>query len=61
MYRVVEAMMSHRPDRAPLGIEAALADIDTGKGRVCGPSAAEALRRIVPGEEVQFRMMRNPC
>jgi len=39
---VVEAMMSHRPYRAALGIEAALAEIEQGKGRLYDPEAVEA-------------------
>jgi PAS domain S-box-containing protein len=39
---VVEAMMSHRPYRAALGIEAALAEIEQGKGRLYDPAAVEA-------------------
>jgi PAS domain S-box-containing protein len=39
---VVEAMMSHRPYRASLGIEAALAEIEEGKGRIYDPAAVEA-------------------
>jgi PAS domain S-box-containing protein len=39
---VVESMTSHRPYRASLGIEAALAEIETGKGRLYDPAAVEA-------------------
>ena len=39
---VVESMMSHRPYRASLGIEAALAEIEEGKGRLYDPAAVEA-------------------
>jgi HD-GYP domain-containing protein (c-di-GMP phosphodiesterase class II) len=39
---VVEAMMSHRPYRAALGIEAALAEIEQGKGRLYDPAAVAA-------------------
>jgi hypothetical protein len=39
---VVEAMMSHRPYRASLGIEAALAEIEEGKGRLYDAEAVEA-------------------
>jgi len=39
---VVESMMSHRPYRASLGIEAALAEIEEGKGRIYDPAAVEA-------------------
>jgi PAS domain S-box-containing protein/putative nucleotidyltransferase with HDIG domain len=39
---VVESMMSQRPYRAALGIEAALAEIEQGKGRLYDPAAVEA-------------------
>jgi HD-GYP domain-containing protein (c-di-GMP phosphodiesterase class II) len=39
---VVEAMMSHRPYRTALGIDAALAEIEQGKGRLYDPAAVEA-------------------
>jgi PAS domain S-box-containing protein len=39
---VVEAMMSHRPYRPALGIEAALAEIENGSGRVFDPAAVAA-------------------
>ena len=39
---VVEAMMSHRPYRAGRGIEAALTEIERGKGRLYDPAVADA-------------------
>ncbi|MGC2415446.1 MAG: HD domain-containing phosphohydrolase [Stellaceae bacterium] len=39
---VVESMMSHRPYRASLGIEAALAEIEADKGRLFDAAAVEA-------------------
>jgi putative nucleotidyltransferase with HDIG domain len=39
---VVEAMMSHRPYRQALGVEAALAQVDQNKGRLYDPAAVEA-------------------
>jgi HD-GYP domain-containing protein (c-di-GMP phosphodiesterase class II) len=39
---VVESMMSHRPYRAALGIDAALAEIENGKGRLFDPAAVDA-------------------
>ena len=39
---VVEAMMSHRPYRPALGIDAALAEIETNKGRLFDPEAVDA-------------------
>ncbi len=39
---VIEAMLSHRPYRAGLGLDAALAEIEAGKGRLYDPAAVEA-------------------
>ncbi len=39
---VVEAMMSHRPYRAALGIDAALSEIEQGRGRLFDPEAVDA-------------------
>jgi PAS domain S-box-containing protein/putative nucleotidyltransferase with HDIG domain len=39
---VVESMMSHRPYRAALGVEAALTEIENNKGRLFDPAAVEA-------------------
>ncbi len=39
---VVEAMMSHRPYRQALGVEAALAEVEGNKGRLYDPAAVEA-------------------
>jgi len=39
---VVEAMMSHRPYRPALGIAAALAEIEKGKGTLFDPAAVDA-------------------
>jgi HD-GYP domain-containing protein (c-di-GMP phosphodiesterase class II) len=38
---VVESMMSHRPYRAALGIDAALAEIENGKGGLYDPEAVD--------------------
>jgi PAS domain S-box-containing protein len=43
---VVEAMSSHRPYRATLGIEAALAEIERGRGTAYDPSVADACLRL---------------
>jgi putative nucleotidyltransferase with HDIG domain len=43
---VAEAMMSHRPYRAALGQEAALAEIEQGAGRLYDLEVAEACLRI---------------
>ena len=39
---VVEAMMSHRPYRPALGIDAALAEVEKGKGTLFDPEAVDA-------------------
>ncbi len=39
---VTEAMTAHRPYRPALGLDAALAEIETGKGRLYDPAAADA-------------------
>ncbi|MBI4292936.1 MAG: PAS domain-containing protein [Betaproteobacteria bacterium] len=43
---VVEAMASHRPYRPGLGIEAALAEIGKGSGRLYDPSVADACTKL---------------
>lgn len=39
---VVEAMMSHRPLRPAFGLDAALAEIEIGRGRLCDPAAVDS-------------------
>jgi len=39
---VVEAMTSHRPYRPALGLDAALAEVENGKGRLYDPAAVDA-------------------
>ena len=51
---VVEAMMSHRPYRASLGIEAALAEIENGKGRLYDPAAVEACTALFRESRFSF-------
>jgi len=43
---VVEAMASHRPYRPALGIEAALAEIAEGAGRLYDADVAAACARV---------------
>ena len=43
---VVEAMASHRPHRAALGIEAALAEIERGRGSAYDPVVADACLKL---------------
>ncbi len=50
----VEAMMSHRPYRAALGIAAALAEIDKGKGRLFDPAAVAACTALFRDDRFHF-------
>ena len=50
---VVEAMMSERPHRAALGVEAAVAEIASGKGTLYDPNAVDACVRLF--KEGRFR------
>jgi PAS domain S-box-containing protein len=43
---VIEAMASHRPYRASLGIEPALAEIEKGAGRIYDPDVSRAALRL---------------
>ena len=43
---VIEAMSSHRPYRAALGLDAALAEIERGRGTVYDPAVADACLRL---------------
>ncbi len=43
---VVEAMASHRPYRAALGIDAALEEIRNGSGTLYEPNVVDACERI---------------
>ncbi len=43
---VVESMMSHRPYRAALGLEAALAEIRQGSGKLYEPTVVEACLKV---------------
>lgn len=42
MADVTEAIMAHRPYRPALGLDAALAEIESGKGRLYDPAAVDA-------------------
>ncbi|MGC2414317.1 MAG: PAS domain S-box protein [Stellaceae bacterium] len=50
----VEAMMSHRPYRAALGIDAALTEIDKGKGRLFDPAAVAACTALFRDDRFHF-------
>lgn len=43
---VVEAMMSHRPYRPSLGLDAALSEITSGRGTRYDPRAVDACVRL---------------
>jgi HD-GYP domain-containing protein (c-di-GMP phosphodiesterase class II) len=52
---VVEAMMSARPHRAALGVEAAMAEIASGKGIRYDPNAVDACIRLFKEAKFQFQ------
>ncbi len=47
---VVEAMMSHRPYRPGLGVDAALAEVESGSGSVFDSQVCEACARVFRGD-----------
>lgn len=51
---VVEAMASHRPYRPGLGIDAALAEIVKGRGKVYHPEAVDACLRLFREKDFRF-------
>ena len=51
---VAEAMMSHRPYRAGLGVDAALAEIERGSGQQYDPQVAEACIRVFRERGFEF-------
>ncbi len=51
---VVEAMSSHRPYRASLGIEAALAEVAEGRGRRYDPDAVDVCLELMREGNFQF-------
>jgi HD-GYP domain-containing protein (c-di-GMP phosphodiesterase class II) len=51
---VVEAMMSHRPYRPAIGLDAALAEVENGKGRLYDPAAVEACLTLFRKKEFKF-------
>jgi HD-GYP domain-containing protein (c-di-GMP phosphodiesterase class II) len=52
---VVEAMSSHRPYRASLGLEAALAEIDAHRGQAYDPAAVVACLRLFREKKFVFQ------
>ena len=51
----VEAMASHRPYRASLGIDVALEEISKKKGRVYDPDVVDACLKVFSGNGFQFQ------
>ena len=51
---VVEAMVSHRPYRAGLGVEAALEEIKRGSGRLYDSRVAESCARVFTNHDFKF-------
>ena len=52
---VVDAMMSHRPYRPGLGVETALLEIESNKGRLYEPAAVEACVNLFQNKEFTFK------
>ncbi|WP_312854478.1 HD-GYP domain-containing protein [Paludibacterium denitrificans] len=48
---VIEAMASHRPYRAALGLEQALTEIEKGTGTIYDKSVVEAMVRLIRQKE----------
>jgi len=51
---VVEAMSSHRPYRAALGVEAALAEITQNRGTLFDPNVVEACLAVFQDQQFEF-------
>ena len=52
---VIEAMLSHRPYRPALGVEAALDEVEQNKGRLYDPAAAEACVGLFRNKDFNFK------
>ena len=52
---VVEAMVSHRPYRQALGLEAALAQVEQNKGRLYDPAAVDACVDLFRDKDFHFK------
>jgi len=52
---VVEAMSSHRPYRASLGVEAALAELEAHKGRLYEPAVVDACISLIREKKFTFQ------
>ncbi len=51
---VIEAMSSHRPYRAALGVMAALSEVDRGRGSAYDPAVVDACMRLFVGKGFAF-------
>ena len=51
---VVESMMSHRPYRPSLGLDAALDEIRKGRGKIYDPDVVDACLTVMPALEKQL-------
>ena len=52
----IEAMLSHRPYRPALGLDAALAEIEAAKGRLYDPAAVEACIDLFRNKGFNFQL-----
>jgi len=51
---VIDSMMSHRPYRPALGLEAALAEIRQGSGRIYDPAVVDACVQVMKTDAARF-------
>jgi HD-GYP domain-containing protein (c-di-GMP phosphodiesterase class II) len=51
---VVDAMLAHRPYRPALGLDAALEEIEAGRGRLYDPAAADACIALFRQKDFEF-------
>jgi len=52
---VVEAMASHRPYRPALGVDKALEEISSNKGKLYDPDVADACRELFISGRFEFK------
>lgn len=53
---VVEAISSHRPHRASLGLDAALVELEAGKGQAYEPAAVDACLSLFRNQQFDFQV-----
>ena len=51
---VIESMAAHRPYRAALGLDVAMAEIDKNRGQLYDPEVADAMGRLVRQKNYQL-------